>query len=420
MERMPSFPNTVSYLAPGRMAQPLHILVDDNIPLAAEAFGRFGAVRRLPGHAITSAEITDVDVLLVRSVTRVDEALLTGSLVRFVGTATAGTDHVDEDYLLRAGIGFASAPGSNATSVVEYTLAALISTAANLGVGMRGRTLGVVGCGWIGGAVADRAEALGMDVLRCDPPLKMMHPQPSPYVTLEEVLAESDFITVHTPLTHAEEAHATYHLIGSSALALMKPRAVLVNTARGAVVDNAALKAVLQTNAIAGAVLDVWEDEPEINLELALLVQIATPHIAGYSFDGKVEGTRMLEEALRVWLDGRAENVPSAWDVEGALGSLRDKDLILYAPSVQHDLDDLKEVRWLNVLVRQAYNLSRDDTGFRQALHSSAPTARAEVFRELRRTYPIRRSWEQFTVKTVIPERLKDAVTEGLGMRVEE
>ncbi len=129
------------------MAQPFRILADANIPLATEAFGGFGEVRQLPGHAITSAELAGADVLLVRSVTKVGEALLAGSPVRFVGTATAGTDHVDEDYLRRAEIGFASAPGSNATSVVEYTLAALISAAANMGVGLRSCTLGVVGFG---------------------------------------------------------------------------------------------------------------------------------------------------------------------------------------------------------------------------------------------------------------------------------
>jgi erythronate-4-phosphate dehydrogenase len=401
------------------MAQLLRILADTNIPLATEAFGGFGEVRKLPGHAITSAELADVDVLLVRSVTKIDEQLLAGSAVRFVGTATAGTDHVDVDYLRRAEIGFASAPGSNATSVVEYTLAALISTAADMGVGLRGCTLGVVGCGWIGEEVAVRAEALGMDVLRCDPPLDAQHPRPSPYAALDEVLAQSDFVTIHTPLTPTkEEAYATYHLIGPAALAMMKPEAVLINTARGAVVDNAALKAALQTHSIAGAALDVWEGEPEVDTDLVRLVRIATPHIAGYSFDGKLEGTRMLEEALRVWLVGRAEYAPPAWDSEAALGVMQSKDLVLHALPVQDGIDELNEVRWLNVLVRQAYNLRKDDTRFRQVVLGAPPSERAAAFRELRRTYPVRRTWGRFTVMTVIPEWLEDVVTMGLGMVV--
>ena len=403
------------------MAQPLRILADANIPLAAQAFGGFGEVRELPGYAITSAELADVDVLLVRSATQVDEQLLAGSPVRFVGTATAGTDHVDEDYLRRAEVGFASAPGSNATSVVEYTLAALISTAADIGVGLRGCTLGVVGCGWIGEEVAVRAEVLGMDVLRCDPPLDARHPPPSPYVELEPLLQRSDFVTLHTPLTRTTQtAHATHHLIDSATLATMKPDAVLFNAARGAVVDNGALKAALQTHSIAGAVLDVWEGEPEVDTDLARLVRIATPHIAGYSFDGKVEGTRMLEEALRAWLIVRADYVPPAWDCGAALDSLRTKDLTLYALPVQDDLDGLREVRWLNVLVRQAYSLRKDDTRFRQVVLAAAPSKRAAAFRELRRSYPVRRSWGRFTVKTMIPKRLEDVVTRGLGMAVME
>lgn len=403
------------------MAQPLRILADANIPFAAKAFGGFGEVRELPGYAIMSAELADVDVLLVRSVTQVGEQLLAGSPVRFVGTATAGTDHVDEDYLKRAEIGFASAPGSNATSVVEYTLAALISTAADMGVGLRGCTLGVVGCGWIGEEVAVRAEVLGMDVLRCDPPLDARHPAPSPYVELGPLLQRSDFITLHTPLTRTTQGvHATHHLIDSATLATMKPDAVLFNAARGAVVDNGALKAALQTHSIAGAVLDVWEGEPEVDTDLARLVRIATPHIAGYSFDGKLKGTRMLEEALRGWLAGQAESVPSAWDVEAALESMQSKDLTLYALPVQDDLDGLNEVRWLNVLVRQAYNLRKDDTHFRQTVLAAAPSERAAAFLELRRTYPVRRTWGRFTVKTMIPKRLEDVVTKGLGMAVEE
>lgn len=402
------------------MAQPLLILADANIPLAEQAFGGLGEVRELPGHAITPAQIEGADVLLVRSVTRVDEALLAGSSVRFVGTATAGVDHVDQEYLRRAGIGFASAPGSNATSVVEYTLAALISTVAEMGSGLRSLTLGVVGCGRIGGEVASRGEALGMDILRCDPPLQEKHPPPSPYLELDEVLSRSDLVTLHTPLTFPDEdAHATFHLIGPDALARMKPEAVLINTARGAVVDNAALKAALQTDGIAGAVLDVWEGEPEIDTELAPLVRIATPHIAGYSFDGKVEGTRMIEEALRDWLARQGSDPLPAWDVEAALEPFRTRALTLHALPLPNGLGDLDEVRWLNVLIRQAYNLRADDTRFRQNVLGAAASARADAFRELRRTYPVRRSWGRITVRTMIPESLKDTIEGGLGMIVE-
>ncbi len=200
----------------------------------------------------------------------------------------------------------------------------------------------------------------------------------------------------------------------------MKPDAVLINTARGAVVDNGALKAALQTHSMAGAVLDVWEGEPDVDVDLARLTRVATPHIAGYSFDSKVEGTRMLEEALRSWLIARADYVPPAWHCGAALDSLRSKDLTLHALPVQDALNGLNEVRWLNVLVRQAYNLRKNDTHFRLTVLAAAPSERAAAFRELRRTYPVRRSRGRFTVKTMIPKWLEDVVTKGLGMAVEE
>ncbi len=401
------------------MAKPLHVLADANIPLAAAAFGGSGEVRLLPGEAITSDELREIDVLLVRSVTAIDEALLKGSPVKFVGTATAGTDHIDEDFLRQAGIEFTSAAGSNTTSVVEYTLAALLSTAAAFGTGLRGLTLGVVGCGRIGGELARRVEALGMEVLRCDPPLHEMHPKSPLYVPQEEVLARSDIITLHTPLTSADESpHPTFHLIGPAELELMKPDAVLINTARGGVVDNAALKTALQSATISGTVLDVWEDEPGIDVELADLTHIATPHIAGYSFDGKVEGTRMLAEALREWLQRQGGGALPAWDVEAALRPLQGESLTLHALPVENDLDVLDEARWLNVLVRQAYNLRADDTRFRRNVLGAAPPGRAAAFRELRRTYPVRRTWSRISVKTVIPERLRTVVKEGLGMEL--
>ncbi len=403
------------------MAQLLRLLVDENIPVAAEAFGRFGMVRWLPGHAITAAELAKTDVLLVRSVTTVNEELLANSPVRFVGTATAGTDHIDEDYLASAGIRFASAEGSNTSSVVEYTLAALVSVAVGIGAGLRGQTLGVVGSGRIGAEVARRAEALGMTVLRNDPPLDARHPRPSLYVAIEDVLEESDFVTIHTPLTaDAKEPYPTYHLFGPAAFAMMKPTAMLINSARGAVVDNEALKDALKSGTIAGGVLDVWEGEPDIDTDLAKLTRIATPHIAGYSLDGKVEGTRMLEVALRNCLAERGEVVPAAWDARAALESGSEKGLTLHALPVHDDLDELNEVRWLNVLIRQAYNLRRDDTLFRQAVLGARQGEHGYAFRELRRSYPVRRSWDRFTVKTIIPDGLRAAVTDGLGMAVTE
>src|SRR5690606_16265400 len=230
-------------------ARPLRVLADANVPFADEAFGRYGPVRRLPGRAITRTDAAEADVLVVRSVTPVGAALLAGTPVRFVGTATAGTDHVDEGWRREAGVAFASAPGSNAESVVEYVLAALLALAAERGEGLRGRTLGVVGAGQVGGRLIPRAEALGLRVLASDPPLAEAagaRGAAAAFVPLSQILAEADVVTLHTPLTRPLAPHPTFHLVGAAELAAMRPGAWLVNAARGAVVDGAALRGALE------------------------------------------------------------------------------------------------------------------------------------------------------------------------------
>lgn len=385
------------------MPQPhpsLQIVADANIPRAEEAFGRLGRVRLLPGQAIRPEALAGADVLLVRSVTRVDAALLDGSPVRFVGSATIGTDHVDLGYLAERGIPFAHAPGSNAVSVVEYVLAAILAVHAERGERLAGKTVGVVGCGHIGGRLAQRLPALGLRVLKTDPPLA--EAGGAGFVPLERVLAEADIVTLHTPLTRTGP-HPTYHLVGAAQLAAMRPDALLVNAARGAVVDNAALCEALEAGRIGGAVLDVWEGEPEPDPALLALVDIATPHIAGYSFDGKINGTAMLHEALTGWL-----GVEPAWDAEAALAPAPSERLRLERP--QPDLD---QTAWLDALVRQAYDVRADDARMR-ALLGLPPAQRGAYFHHLRKTYPRRRDFRWFTVPDV-PEAHRRAVRDGLG-----
>nr|WP_243663590.1 4-phosphoerythronate dehydrogenase [Rhodothermus marinus] len=225
-------------LHPG-LQRPLRIVADENIPFAREAFRGFGVVRPLPADQITPATVRNCDVLLVRSVTRVDAALLEGSRVQFVGSATSGIDHVDLAYLQKRGIAFAYAPGANADAVVEYVLAALLELAVRRNVSLRGRVVGIVGCGHIGGRLARRLPALGLEVLCCDPPLAEQTGR-TDFVSLETILAEADIVTLHVPLTRTGP-HATYHLIDAAALARLRPSAWLLNTSRGAVVDGRAL-----------------------------------------------------------------------------------------------------------------------------------------------------------------------------------
>ncbi len=401
--------------------RPLRLLVDANVPLADEAFGRYGSVRLMPGRALNRAACLEADALVVRSVTRVDAALLDGTPVRFVGTATAGTDHVDTGWLAAHGIAFDDAPGSNAGSVVEYVLAALLAAAAGRGVGLREKTLGVVGCGQVGGRLAPRAEALGLRVLRCDPPLAdaaQARGDAHPFVSLARVLAESDVVTLHTPLTRpGESPYPTFHLLERKTLAAMRPGAWLVNAARGACVDGAALLAALESGHVGAAVLDVWEGEPAPEPALARRAALATPHIAGYSYDGKLEGTRMVGAALRAWLAAGGAPLPAPWDAEAA--SAPETPLVLDAPPAPARPTPEAEAAWLDRLVRPAYSVRGDDARFRAAVVDEAdPGARAAAFTDLRRAYPRRRAWGRFSVRGPVPETLRVAVTKGLGMPV--
>ena len=394
---------------------PLRIVADANIPAVEAAFGPLGRVRTLPGREIGRATVLDADVLLVRSVTPVDAALVEGTPVWFVGSATAGTDHVDRAALAALGVRFAHAPGSNATSVVEYVLAALLATAAERDEGLRGKTLGVVGAGQVGGRLVPRARALGMRVVASDPPLAAeARGERHDLLPLADLLDQSDVVTLHTPLTTAAaSAWPTLGLIGAEALAAMRPGAWLVNAARGRVVDGAALRDALEGGHVAEAVLDVWPDEPAPHPGLAALARWATPHVAGYSLDGKVAGTAVLAHALRQWLadEGRAVE---PWDPAPALAP--DAPLAVQAPPPPADASNAEAARWLDALARQAYSVRADTARFRAGIDWHAPPdVRAADFVRLRKTYPVRREWGRYAVREAVPAALAAAVEEGLS-----
>lgn len=388
----------------------LHVVADENIPYVREALRPHGRVQTVAGRSIDAATVREADALLVRSVTRVDAGLLSGSRVRFVGSATIGTDHVDREYLAEAGVGFAHAPGSNAGSVVEYVLAALLTLAARRGVSLRGTTVGVVGCGRIGGRLAARLPGLGVAVLRNDPPLANEAGRVGrrhAYVPLRRVLAEADVVTTHVPLTRTGP-HPTYHLIGADELKQMRAGAWLVNAARGPVVDNGALLEALRGPRRLAAVLDVWEEEPAPPPALIEAVDLGTPHVAGYSFDGKVGGTVMLHDAFC-----RHFGRTPAWDPEAVLAPSREDRLDLAPPPA-----DLGETAWLGALVRQMYDVEADDARMRD-LAVLAEAERAARFAKLRKHYPRRRAFERYRLpEQAVPAACREAVAEGLGVRL--
>ncbi|QSX34973.1 4-phosphoerythronate dehydrogenase [Shewanella avicenniae] len=274
----------------------MKLVVDENMPFVRELFADFGEIVALNGRHLSAAQVSDADVLLVRSVTQVNQSLLANNTqLKFVGSATIGTDHIDHAYLGSRGIPFASAPGCNATSVGEYVFNALLELADKYHADLRQKTVGIIGAGNTGSAVAKCLTAWGVKVLLCDPLLAQTE-DPREFVTLEQLLAEADAISLHVPISHQGE-HATYHLLDADKLALMKPDCWLVNASRGDVVDNHALLAKLRAQPFPVA-LDVWEGEPKPLAELVPLVDIATPHIAGYSLEGKALGTYMLYQTL--------------------------------------------------------------------------------------------------------------------------
>jgi len=377
-------------------------VADENMPFAAEAFGRLGEVRLAPGRKITAETLAGADCLAVRSVTKVNEALLAGSSVRFVGTATIGTDHVDTQWLARAAIGFASAPGSNAVSVAEYVAACLFELAGRLGLTLEGTSLGIVGCGNVGSQVAARARALGMKVVVNDPPLADRTGDPV-YRPLEEALA-CDIVTLHVPLEKAGP-YPTWHLADQSFIGRMKPGAILFNTSRGAVADSNSLHRALDSGRLSAVVLDVWEGEPEIDTELLKKVTIATPHIAGYSFDGKVRGTRMIYEAA-----GRHFGAEPDWDPSNLLPP--PENTVIEIPG------GAGRQAAVGLAVKKSYDILADDGRLRKI--AGLPRGeQGKYFDGLRKTYPVRREWASRTVRLPAGMRELRSVFEGLDFRVE-
>lgn len=387
----------------------LRFVVDKNIPCVEEAFGRFGTIDRYPGHAIGPSEVREADVLLVRSVTPVEAPLLAESAVRFVGSATIGTDHIDREYLAERGIDFAHAPASNANSVADYVVVALLALARRRQTPIHDRTVGIIGCGNIGGRLADRLSALGLTVLRHDPPLQAAAEAANrshDYVSLETVLDRANVLTLHVPLT-TDGPHSTYHLIDDEILERTHSEAWILNTSRGAVVDGEALLSALQKGRVGAAVLDVWEGEPTPPAALVRAVDVATPHIAGYAYDGKVRGTVMLYEALCDHL-----GVEATWTAESALAT-EDPDTLRCRPPDPR----LCPTDWLYALARQTYDLWADDARMRQLL--DGPSSEwGEAFRRLRAEYPLRREMQRYSVPaTGIPERYRAAIEKGLTIQ---
>ncbi|KMN09559.1 4-phosphoerythronate dehydrogenase PdxB [Pseudomonas helleri] len=358
------------------------IVADENIPLVDAFFAEFGEIRRLPGRQITRADVHDADVLLVRSVTKVDRDLLEGSAVRFVGTCTIGTDHLALDYFHQEGIQWSSAPGCNARGVVDYVLGSLLTLAEIEGANLNQRTYGVVGAGEVGGRLVNVLKGLGFNVQVCDPPRQAA--EGGDYVSLEQIIERCDVISLHTPLDKSAE-NATWHLLDQQRLNQLKHGTWLINASRGPVIDNNALREVLTRREDLQAVLDVWEAEPQVDVELADLCVLATPHIAGYSLDGKQRGTAQIYQAF--------------CDFLGQEAVIKLADLLPAPWLAKVELSADSDPAWaLATVCRGVYDPRRDDADFRRSLVGTVQEQKL-AFDALRKHYPVRREIEGLQVR---------------------
>jgi len=353
------------------------ILVDENMPYARELFARLGDVKAVPGRPIPVAELDDADALMVRSVTKVNGQLLDGKGVRFVGTATAGTDHVDQDYLHQAGIAFSAAPGCNAIAVVEYVFSALLMLAEREGFDLTDRTVGIVGVGNVGGRLQKRLEALGVRTLLCDPP-RADNGEPGDFQPLDKLVDEADILTFHTPL-FKDGPYKTWHLADEALISRLKPGAILINACRGAVVDNAALLKCLDAGQKLSTVLDVWEPEPDLNVALLDKVDIGTAHIAGYTLEGKARGTTQVFEAYSAFI-GKPQQIA----LDSLLPAPEFGRITLHGPLDQPTLKRL---------VHLVYDVRRDDAPLRKV------AGVAGEFDKLRKHYLERREWSSLFIQ---------------------
>jgi len=360
------------------------IVADENIPLLDSFFGDIGEIRRVSGRSMSNEDVRDADIVLVRSVTRVNRELLEGSRVRFVGTTTIGTDHVDLDWLEAAGIRFSAVPGCNANRVAEYVLSVLSLHAERRGLADWSQlSVGIVGVGNVGGELAHKLERLGFDVRLCDPPRADREEDDQEFVSLEEAM-KCDVVSLHTPLTR-EGDHPTLHMIGHPELEALGANQLLINAGRGEVIDSSALLARLDQGNAPTVALDVWEQEPRIHPELVDRVWLATPHIAGYSLEGKVQGTEMIYQSLSQFLGLPVRKKAGQFLPEPALSKI----------SFTSSADEEDAIR---IALRACYDPRPDDARLRNAMTGSVEE-RGAAFDRLRRDYPVRRECSSLKIQ---------------------
>lgn len=375
----------------------MKIVIDDKIPFIHGVFEPFADVSYLPGITITRHDLMDADALIVRTRTQCNEKLLKGTAVKFIATATIGFDHIDTKWCEEQGITWTNAPGCNSGSVFQYVASALVCLASKYNFNLAERTMGVIGVGNVGKKIVRLAEHFGMQVLLNDPP-RARKEGVCGFISLEGILRECDIITCHVPLI-IEGEDKTYHLFDEKLLSKVNKGTILINSSRGEVVDNAALKSsLLNSSHLMASVLDVWENEPEIDKELLAKVDITTPHIAGYSADGKVNGTAMSVQAV-----SRFFNLPLKMWVPEDIPVPQQTEIIIDCSgrSVQDILTDA---------ICFSYPIMEDNARLKNSV---------DTFEKQRGDYPLRREFRAFSVKLINSHSGVEQKLKNLGFQVE-
>ena len=354
----------------------IKIVADDKIPYLKGVLEPYANIQYLPGAAISSADLKNADALITRTITQCNENLLKDSSVQLIASATIGFDHIDTDWCQQQNIKWTNAPGCNASSVMQYIASALVNLANDKGFTLKGKTLGIIGVGYVGSKVAELAETLGMRVLLNDSPRAEIEGNKK-FVSIEEIKNESDIITIHVSL-NKNGKYKTQHLIDNDFFDTLSKKPYFINTSRGAVVKTNALKNALKTDKISGAILDVWENEPLIDIELLDMIIFGTPHVAGYSTEGKAKGTSMVVQALSNHFNLGLNN----WFPEKLL--THDKMLIAL------DCQGLSDDEILFKIITKTYNIKKDDKKLRNSIFS---------FEKQRGEYPVRREFPAYSTE---------------------
>lgn len=355
----------------------------------------YAEVIYVPGNLTTAEIVRDADALVTRTRTICNKDVLEGSKVKFIATATIGFDHIDTAYCKSAGIEWANAPGCNAESVNQYISSALFSYSKRHGFALKGKTIGIVGVGQVGSRVAKTCEILGMNVLLNDPPRERVEGA-SQFVSLQTIQELADIITLHVPL-NMDGADKTYHMAGREFLRGLKKKPLIMNTCRGEVFDTPAVYQAIKENAISGLNIDCWESEPELDLDLLKLTDYATSHIAGYSKDGKANGTKSSVRSISRFFGLGIDD----WEPAGIEAPQN--------PLIELDGRGLDEEKVLAAAVLASYDIELDDRALRDNPH---------LFEQLRGDYPVRREFDSYSVRAtnVEPESLRKL--EKLGFTI--